>query len=142
MNKRLLAESENGQKRVFYLIVSHGIWVDEISHIFDFFKSQTDVLSPLPETAFLALTNSQREKILNYVYDSVYLYPEFCSISGFKLVENGMVATFSRYEEHIKELLDDEESGAQESDQEMLMDVHPQPLNLQDAAEDVEMMNL
>ena len=40
MNKRIYEESENDSKSVCYIIIGHGIWVDELAHIFDITKTQ------------------------------------------------------------------------------------------------------
>lgn len=33
MNRRVEAESEKGKKRICYLIITHGLWVDSVAHI-------------------------------------------------------------------------------------------------------------
>lgn len=107
MNKRIEHESENNTKKVCYLIITHAIHVDALGHIFDFMKHHTNV----PRTIFSAKNPLEKErehkpKMLEYVINSDYDHPAFCSISGFKVNMDGLFPVFSRYMEHTKEFDD------------------------------------
>ena len=57
-----------------------------------------------PPNAFLDLTQDQRTQLEQHLYTTSYAHPELCSISGFKINENGMQAIFKRHDAHIKGL--------------------------------------
>ena len=101
MNRRIQEESEGNAKGVCYLIVAHGMWVDELAHIQEYLQSNEAVSSEI----FASLEDEQnhcRTKLLESLATTTYGHPAYCSMSGFKVDEGAMEVVFSRYEEHIK----------------------------------------
>lgn len=101
LNKAIEKESQNNTKKICYLIISHGRFVDELAYAFDILKTNPEV----PATAFLGLSENQRTLVEKFLFTYPYNSPAYCSISGFKVESKGMDPLFSRHSDHIKDLL-------------------------------------
>lgn len=62
MNKRILDESENSTKNVCYLIITHGMWVDQCAHIFDYLESSS--MFHIPNSYFCDMGGEEKEKMV------------------------------------------------------------------------------
>ena len=69
-----------------YLLISHGMWVDETAHIFKFInrKFRRVPYISIPSNYISNLSQSDRENLLEKIYESKYQFPDFCSISAFR----------------------------------------------------------
>ena len=119
MNQKIAAESENGSKKVCYLVVTHGVWVDQAAHVFKFLNHywSDDSVDYDPWTAHLAkrdvpfryfseMTPEQRDKLLEYLHTTQYGHPGYGSISAFSIDLNNFVKpVFSRYGDHLSKTL-------------------------------------
>ena len=84
------------------------MFVDETANIL-YWMSQDKSL--VPSNSFESLTMREREKILNLIenegfnyYTTSYLFPGYCSMTGYNLRGNGMETVFTRYQEHVKDV--------------------------------------
>lgn len=59
LNKKLFFASEEARYKVCYLLISHGTFVDEAAHIFDFVEKGKAISS----AEFFNLEDEQRSKL-------------------------------------------------------------------------------
>lgn len=104
LNKRTYAESDLNKKRVCFLLITHGTFVDEMANIFKFIKKDQSV----PPIRFPMLDYEVRQEMLKSIAASngsylarPYKFPTFCSISGFKVDGYWIKPTFSRMKDHL-----------------------------------------
>ena len=98
MNKAILEESENGTKNVLFLMISHGIFVDQLANVMTFLNSAA------PPINLLSITEAQRRMMLDYACKQKYEPSDYCSITGFKIEKSGILdPVFKRYKDHCQE---------------------------------------
>ena len=73
LNRRIQEETDSGCKQTCYLMVTHGVFVDETANVFDFLSNDTSK-TPIPPTAFSCLTPEQRQKLLDFIQVEHFAY--------------------------------------------------------------------
>ena len=71
MDSRIQKESENGKKRVLYIIITHSSFVNTMAEVFEYMGQKKDDLTD-PFTHFKNLTEWQRDKLIGFLIQQPY----------------------------------------------------------------------
>lgn len=91
-----------------YLIISHGMQVDEASNVFKHLENEYSVpYKYMPSNYFCNESKEQKIKLLVFLGEMNMKYgiPAHGSFSGFWMHEKGMVRAFTCYQEHLGEMI-------------------------------------
>ena len=92
LNKKV-ADANYSRKRICYIIISHGMFVDLSANLLGLVKTEV-----LPTTLFSGLSSDQRQKAIEHVSAAPYTHAEFCSMSAFMVDDSEAIEpVFRRY---------------------------------------------
>lgn len=98
-------------KKICYLVISHGIWVDKMAHYFDCLEKAK---RRIPSDHFLTLSDDARKELFVYQLEHPYQRPGYCAISAFhsgkqNIMSESKIETmksiFKRYWAHAKQVV-------------------------------------